>query len=219
MSAPHSRHASSDTTSSNSSYNFILEHMLSYPGTYEIPLRTMYTLNCAPRAQPPPSTVKSAPNTTNTSPTSPTFIDQQVATAQFTSNLMAQIAKLPHQPCSLPPAFVTTFLNRCFPMELHCVDFPQSLTALDYLKDLETRRRKELSRALEHLGIDSNVLNTAQDSEELAKWYPMVADWARSLESKEKRVDALYTQLYIALRRWVRPPQTNHDVSTNLFRS
>ena len=88
-------------------------------------------------------------------------------------------------------------------MELHLVDFPQSLTALDYLKDLETRRRKEVSRALEHLRIDQNVLETAQDSEELAKWYPMVADWVRTLENKEKKLDALYTQLYIALRRWV----------------
>jgi hypothetical protein len=162
----------------------------------------MYTLNCTPRAQSQGSTT---PPSDTGSPTSPSFSwnDQYAVTAQFTSSLMAQIAQLPQQPASLPPAFVTTFLHKSFPIELHLVDFPQALTALDYLKDLEMRRRKELAGTFKRLGIDENVLETAQDREELAKWYPMVADWVRGLEGKEKKVDALYTQLYVALRRWV----------------
>lgn len=28
-------------------FTWLLEHILTYPGTYEIPLRTMYTLNSA----------------------------------------------------------------------------------------------------------------------------------------------------------------------------
>ena len=42
----------SSGSSSGSSYQSILDHILVNPGSYEIPLRTMYTLNCAPRAQP-----------------------------------------------------------------------------------------------------------------------------------------------------------------------
>jgi hypothetical protein len=204
----HSRngsHASSKSSSSGASYQLILEHMMSYPGTYELPLRTMYTLNCAPRAQPLPSpTARSHPSSVANSPTSPTFpYDQQAATAQFTSALMSQIAQLPSQPCSLPPAFVTSFLNRCFPVELHMVDFPQSLTALDYLKDLETRRRKEIVSSLMRLGINEELLVSAPGDEELSKWNPIIAEWLKSLETKERRVAGLYGQLYISLRRWV----------------
>jgi hypothetical protein len=204
----HSRNNSSESTSSNgSSYHFILEHLLSNPNTYELPLRTMYTLNCAPRAQPPVPTSlgSSTPPSSDASPTTATFTaqDQQAAAAQFTTNLMSQLAKMPAQPCSLPPAFVTSFLNRCFPMDLAFVEFPQALTALDYLKDLETRRRKELRYALRHLGINNDVLHAAHSSAQLAQWYPIASDWVKTLEGKERRADALYTQLYIALRRWV----------------
>jgi len=81
------------------------------------------------------------------------------------------------------------------------VDFPQALTALDYLKDLETRRRKEVAASLSRLGIDRNSLGSEVD--ELARRYPGVAAWVRALEEKEKRVDAYYTGLWVALRRWV----------------
>jgi hypothetical protein len=129
--------------------------------------------------------------------------DNRVAAAVFKSNILDQIAQLPQQPASLPPAFVTSFLERCFPMQLEFVDFPQSLTALDYLKDLEMRRRKQLAYALQRHGIDRNILETAQSSEDLQQWYPAVTDWVSALDQKEKKADKLYTQLYIALRRWV----------------
>ena len=222
-----SSQTSSKSSSSGASYQLILEHMMSYPGTYEIPLRTMYTLNCAPRAQPMPAplsrsnsrskTLFTAPSSAGSSPTSPTFpYDQQAATVQFTSALMSQISQLPSQPCSLPPAFVTSFLHRCFTLELHLVDFPQSLTALDYLKDLETRRRKEIVNSLKRLKIDEGFLSSAPGDDELSRWSPSIADWLRSLEAKERKVDALYTQLYIALRRWVCwEPDCNCDNKLN----
>ena len=95
-------------------------------------------------------------------------------------------------------------------MQLECVDFPQALTALDYLKDLETRRRKEQAHALSHLGIDRSVLEHTENPEDLARWYPEVADFVRNLHKREKRADVLYTQLYVALRRWVRVLQPLH---------
>jgi hypothetical protein len=204
----HSRNgsqASSKSSSSGASYQLILEHMMSYPGTYEIPLRTMYTLNCAPRAQPLPSPgLRSNPSSSPSSPLSPAFpYDQQAATAQFTSALMSQISQLPSQPASLPPPFVTSFLNRIFPVELHLVDFPQSLTALDYLKDLESRRRKEIVGSLTRLGINEDFLSSASGSADLGRWSPAIAEWLRSLETKERKVSGLYSQLYVSLRRWV----------------
>jgi len=83
------------------------------------------------------------------------------------------------------------------------VDFPQALTGLDYLKDIETRRRRESAAALGRLGIDKTALK--KDSNELSKKPPGVAAWLKTTEASERKVDALYTQLYVALRRWVSP--------------
>ncbi len=74
------------------------------------------------------------------------------------------------------------------------VDFPQALTGLDYLKDIETRRRRDSAAALGRLGIDKTALKT--DSCELSKKPPGVAVWLKTTEASERKVDALYTQLY-----------------------
>src|SRR5579862_9136088 len=108
-------------------FPWILEHILSYPGSYDIPLRTMYTLNSSPRAQPPfryasrpdspPRAVHGIPTSPSKSPRarSPTTsipAEQQHAATnavamQFKTSLMTQISQLPTQPCSLPPSFLT----------------------------------------------------------------------------------------------------------------
>lgn len=195
----HLRNDSSESSSSSSSYQLILDHILSYPGSYEIPLRTMYTLNCAPRAQPPRS---ATPSSTSSSPfvAQGSFHDDK-ATQTFTENLMTQIQQLPNQPASLPPSFITSFLRRCFPGELVDVDFPQALTGLDYLKDLETRRRREVAGAMDRLGIDSDLLGS--DANPLTSRYPGVAQWVKSIEEKERKIEALYTQVFVGLRRWI----------------
>jgi len=119
------------------------------------------------------------------------------------SSLVTEVSKSSRKESSLPPAFITSFLQKVFPAQLECVDFPQALTALDYLKDIDNRRRKEQAHALKHLGIDRSVLDHTETSEQLATWYPGCADFIRDLPRREKRADVLYTQLYIALRRWV----------------
>lgn len=95
---------------------------------------------------------------------------------------------------------MTSFLRRCFSPNIDEVDFPQALTGLDYLKDLETRRRKEVFAALKRLGLDRDDLCS---KDELAKKYPGVLRWLESIEQNERKVEALYTQVYIGLRRWV----------------
>jgi len=201
----HARSDSSDTSSTGSSYQHILDHVLTYNASYEMPLRSMYTLNCAPRAQPMPHRrgTPSSSTSSSSSPTSPIMQHgwhEDSATQVFSENLMAQISSLPSQPASLPPSFITNFLGKCFPPELVCVDFPQALTGLDYLKDLETRRKREVACAINRLGYDRASL--PPDSE-LQQQFPGIAQWLQGIEDKERRVESLYTRIYVGLRRWV----------------
>lgn len=239
--------------SAGAGYTWILDHILTYPATYEIPLRTMYTLNSAPRAQPLPQSLsrptseqsrrsqqsqnshddgnnahhnnnnhhhRQSPKdasrrpseaddaSTPSVPPSPQQEAAQNAATEFKSNLMTQIAHLPSQPCSLPPSFITSFVRRCFPEELGLVDFPQALTGMDYLRDLDIRRRRELVGALRRLGIDRENLGPDGEARTVCG-NRAIAEWVRDIDEKEKRVEALYTQVYIGLRRWVCP-----DLST-----
>lgn len=202
--ASHSRANSAD----RHAYALILEHILNNPASYELPLRTMYTINSTPATRAGHSfshsrtRENSIDSRASNSPTSPNFpFRNDTAAESLTTNLMAQMANLPSQPTSLPPSFITAFLRKAFSADLRFVDFPQALTGLDYLKDLETRRRREVAAALECLGINRDTIGAAE--EELSRRFPGVLSWFRTLEEKERKIEALYTQLYVALRRWV----------------
>lgn len=105
------------------------------------------------------------------------------------------------QSFSLPPAFVTSFVRRCFPEDICLVDFTQALTALDYLKDLEARRKRELSLAIQRLGIDVAALDRIGDAS--SRNSPKLIEWVLDMQAKEKKTEAYYTKMYIDLRRWV----------------
>lgn len=216
--SPHNSTSSSSSTE-GAAFPWILDHLLNYPGSYEIPLRTMYTLNATPQAQMYPrqsirpatpslsdgSSLESAP----ASPASPSFPPEKQhqylpghnVTEHFKSCLMTHISRLPSQPFSLPPTFITTFVRRCFTDDLCLVDFTQALTALDYLKDLENRRKRELTLVLHRLGLGKDTME--QDGDAISRRHPKIAEWLLSMQTKEKKVEALYTQVYIGLRRWV----------------
>ncbi|KAF9696808.1 hypothetical protein EKO04_005648 [Ascochyta lentis] len=205
MSSTHSRSGSDDTNATSISY--ILEHVLQYPGSYEIPLRTMYTLNCVPRAQPLPKDLARGHTPSNSnggaSPTSGQFAwnSTESATMNFTSELMTHLNKLPLQPSSLPPTFIVNFVSRCFHPDLNLVDFPQALTALDYLRDLENRRRKEMVAAFERLHIHPDTYES--DMETMAETFPGIALWVRNVESKNKKAESYYAQIWMGVRRWI----------------
>ncbi|OAX81164.1 hypothetical protein ACJ72_04497 [Emergomyces africanus] len=200
-----------------SAWAWIAEHY-SQPESYEIPLRTMYALNSTAGAQPPFSLPQS-PGAAVTSAFSRELegnafplsrynlghkeenhssFNVNSTAALFKMHLMSQISQLPSQPCSLPPNFIASFVRRCFPENLALVDFPQALTALDYLRDLEQRRGKEIKTALEKLG----VLDIAFDKDDLAKRYPGVSSWIDSIMKKDRYAAALYSQVYLRLRHW-----------------
>ncbi|KAF2877886.1 hypothetical protein BDV95DRAFT_479750 [Massariosphaeria phaeospora] len=204
MSSTHSRNPSVETNATNASYNMILDHVLQYPGSYEIPLRTMYALNCAP--QPLSKDMPRAPTPNSASSTSPisgqfTWSETESATMNFTSQLMSHIGSLPTQPSSLPPTFIVSFVSRCFHPCLALVDFPQALTALDYLKDLETRRRKEMIAAFERVQIHQDTFD--KDVEFMSDTFPGIALWAKNVQGKNKKAENYYSQLWLGLRRWV----------------
>ncbi|RJE20643.1 hypothetical protein PHISCL_07009 [Aspergillus sclerotialis] len=184
-----------------SAYTWILDHWLRYPATYEIPLRTMYDLNCNSMRQQgahPPET-SSTPQSSHSSKSSQSSHDFSLdQAASFKAQLSNQIARLPSQPCSLPPSFITNFLRRCFAPQFEDVDFHQALTALDYLRDLETRRRRELTEAVQRLNLKPEDM---KDSD-LGRKYPGLSTWIESMKTKTNRVESLYSQVYINLRRW-----------------
>ncbi|KAE8147537.1 hypothetical protein BDV25DRAFT_31958 [Aspergillus avenaceus] len=188
-----------------SGLTWIFDHCLRYPASYELPLRTMYALNCNPTRQAPPA--NRAPETAfcnRPSHSSNSSVSSQDTpldrAADFRALLTHQIARLPTQPCSLPPSFVTSFLRRCFTPDLGDVDFPQALTGLDYLKDLETRRRKEVAAAIERLRLTPD--DVTNNKAELVKKYPNVLTWLEANNAKNRKAEALYTQVYIGIRRW-----------------
>lgn len=187
---------------------WIFDHCCArYPGTYEIPLRDMYALNCHPTksfllGSNSPETAFSPRNSTSTQASNSSQDSTVDAAADFRSQLIHQISRMPSQPCSLPPSFLTSFLRRCFPKELEQVDFPQSLTALDYAKDLENRWKKEMALALQRLEINREDVDNLRQSE-LAIKYPGVITWLESINAKARTLEALYTQLYVGLRSWM----------------
>jgi hypothetical protein len=140
----------------------------------------MYTLNCSPRAQPFPRSA--TPSSSNSSPTTSQFpspVEAQQAAIQFTNSLLAQINQLPAQPASLPRNFVTNFVKRCFTPQLELVDM------------------------VDKLSIDKLTLQPTEDTKQWCERDARIAEWVPSIFAKDKKIDALYTQCYIGLRRWV----------------
>ncbi|KAJ5989335.1 hypothetical protein N7481_004545 [Penicillium waksmanii] len=185
---------------------WIFDHCLRYPASYEIPLRDMYTFNCNPTNTPFPRTrspeTAFSPRNSASTHSSRSSNGSFDAAADFRSLMSHQIANRSSQPCELPVSFLTGFVHRCFTAELESVDFPQALTAIDYLKDLETRWKKEMEAALTRLGIKREDAENPNSSGFAGK-YPGVMTWLHTMNAKARTVTALYTQIYVGLRRWV----------------
>lgn len=190
-----------------SALTWVLDHFLRYPGQYDIPLPTMHMINRNQSKQSlpgnrSPETSSSPRSSTSSSSGSSQDASPSDATSYIRSALLQQVSRLPSQPCSLPPSFLSSFLRKCFGPELDKVDFPQALHALDYLKTLDSRWKKEMESALERLNIRREDVIDPSNSE-LASKYPGVSTWLQTIIAKTSRIQALYTQIYIGLRRWV----------------
>jgi hypothetical protein len=193
-----------------SSLTWIFDHCLRYADQYEISLRAAYELNCHPTKSTMTGSTPSvlsrnsvwskASKSTHRSSDTPSF--EADANAQFRAFLTRTVSQLPSQPCSLPPSFTTSFVRRCFCLDLAEVDFAQALTALDYLKDLQDRWKKEIDAAFRRLNVTADDARDPKNSE-LARQYPGVMAWYQEINGKARMIDFLYTQVYVGLRRWV----------------
>jgi len=194
MISSHSRNPSDESNSAAMAY--VLEHVLQYPGSYDFPLKTMWELNRLDRAQ-------ILPKSDNVSPVTGQFAWSSAETAamSFQASLMNQLKSLPTRTSSLPPTFINSYVSRIFCPDFSVIDWNQALTALDYLKDLETRRRKETYAAFERLGIHQETWAT--DMAYIAEKFPGIALWINNIEGKNKKAETFYGVIWINLRRWV----------------
>ncbi|OMP82550.1 hypothetical protein BK809_0006860 [Diplodia seriata] len=149
----------------------------------DLPLRTMYILNCASRGQHPlPSNAKGIEGV-----------------PEFTSILQTEMSQLPLQRTSLPYVFVRKFVKETFCQEeLGRVNFSQALTALDYLKDIEMRRQKMVQDMWQRVDIE-----TWESIEEKVSRDEAIIRLFNILNRKEKYLGELYAWLYVHLRQWI----------------
>jgi hypothetical protein len=202
-----------------SALTWIFDHCLRYADNYEISLRAAYELNSHPtksiatmgsssfaRSRSPSvfSRNSSYSKNSKSSRSSGSSYDagSYDTNAEFRACLTRTVSELPSQPCSLPPSFIISFARRCFCLELSDVDFNQALTALDYLKDLQNRWKKEIDAAFRRLNVTSEDAKDPQNSE-LARKYPGVMVWYKEISQKARLIDFMYTQIYVGLRRWI----------------
>ncbi|KAJ5487052.1 hypothetical protein N7530_001352 [Penicillium desertorum] len=191
-----------------SALTWIFDHCLRYADNYEISLRAAYELNCQSTMSPSfvlksPSFFRNSVFTKNARNSKSSFDTPTYDTnAEFRACLSKTVAELSSQPCSLPPSFILSFVRRCFCLELSDVDFAQALTALDYIRDLQGRWKKEIDAAFNRLNITAQDASHPQQSE-LAHTFPNVLVWYKDISNKARMIDFLYTQVYIGLRRWV----------------
>lgn len=193
----------------------ILEHVLQYPGSYDFPLKTMYELNRMDRSLPKdfarslPSPNKSG----NASPVSGQFAwsASETAITAFQASLMNQLKSLPTRNSSLPPSFINNFVLKVLHPDVEMCDWIQALTALDYLKDLETRRRKETAGAFERLNIHQESWDA--DMAEMAEQFPGIALWINNIEGKNKKAEQYYAAIWLNIRRWVRQDTLLTDIN------
>jgi hypothetical protein len=202
-----------------SALTWIFDHCLRYADSYEISLRAAYELNSHPTKN--SAAMGSSPFAGSRSPSifsrNSSYSKKSKSTrssgssydtgsydtnAEFRACLTRTVSELPSQPCSLPPSFIISFVRRCFCLELSHVDFNQALTALDYLKDLQNRWKKEIDAAFRRLNVTSQDAKDPQNSE-LARRYPGVMEWYNDISRKARMIDFMYTQIYVGLRRWI----------------
>ncbi|KAI7977357.1 hypothetical protein EIK77_004773 [Talaromyces pinophilus] len=193
--------------SDGSAMPYILEHYMMNPTSYEIPLRSLYALNC----QTIPLTAgtkKFKESNFANPPMQNSTLPLADAASQFKAQLISHISKGPHQ-YNLPVGFTMSFVRRVFADNLEHVDFPQALTALDYLKNLESRRKKEILAAFDSLDVEwsispSQTIRVSEiNKQDLREKYPGVVRWIESIEAKEREAVSIYIKMCLSLRRWL----------------
>ncbi|KAF2147421.1 uncharacterized protein K452DRAFT_293845 [Aplosporella prunicola CBS 121167] len=173
----HIRSASEASQEHRRNQERLMETIHSHTNGKDLPLRTMYILNCASRGQ-----ATSQPKPAD-----------RAHEQNFTSILQQEMSQLPLQRTSLPLVFVRKFVRDTFCQDqLSRVNFSQALTALDYFKDLEMRRINTVQEMWHRLGVD--VRATPGGS---------LGELAHLIDLKERYLTEMYAWLYVYLRQWI----------------
>ncbi|CAD6443108.1 ef576bc7-2172-4d41-97de-92937d1cfbe6 [Sclerotinia trifoliorum] len=97
----------------------------------------------------------------------------------------------------LPPDFIRKWcLDKVFTKVEEQVDFSQALTGIDYLQDLECRRREALREVALRLNIDKNNWKKVLSADPDAK------KWVEDIQAQETIIEDFYATCFIDLRIW-----------------
>lgn len=98
----------------------------------------------------------------------------------------------------LPPDFIRKWcLDRVFTKDEDQVDFDQALTGIDYLQDLECRRREALREVALRLKIDKHNWRRVLSADPDAK------KWVEDIQAQETIIEGFYATCFVDLRIWV----------------
>ncbi|QSZ33426.1 hypothetical protein DSL72_004994 [Monilinia vaccinii-corymbosi] len=108
----------------------------------------------------------------------------------------------------LPPEFIRKWcLDKVFTKVEEFVDFSQALTGIDYLQDLECRRREALREVALRLKIEKNNWRKVLSSDPDAK------KWVEDIQAQETIIERFYAACFIDLRIWT----MLHELKTEPF--
>ncbi|KAI5289366.1 hypothetical protein KEM54_003998 [Ascosphaera aggregata] len=177
-------------------FSCILDRILDHDGAYDIPLRSIFEFNLQAESN-TSYAISGSPSAKVQDFSKP--IKEEDSLAALRSKLLQQVTgRSAAEQCKLPPSFLTSFIRRCFVPDLEYVDFPQALTALDYVKDLESRRVNEVAAVLQKLEHLNGLHHHGLESSKLAG----VIRLKESIIDRSIDAAALYSQVYLSLRQW-----------------
>ncbi|KAJ6020617.1 hypothetical protein N7540_006121 [Penicillium herquei] len=198
------------------SLTWIFDHCLRFPTTYEIPMVVLYKINAhpiepikyhnfddLPRYDPPTETVIEAiaRRDAGIKPKRDSKGANIDPIADFRAMMIHSISHLPSQPCTILPSLLVSYIRRCFVSEVDKVDFQHAMLAIDYLKDLNNRWKKEFEKALETLSITRTDIVDPINSP-LSRKFPGNMAWVEKMFLMARDLEVFYTQIYLGLRRW-----------------
>ncbi|TGO43202.1 hypothetical protein BHYA_0002g00060 [Botrytis hyacinthi] len=97
----------------------------------------------------------------------------------------------------LPPDFIRKWcLDRVFTKDEDQADFDQALTGIDYLQDLECRRREALREVALRLKIDKHNWRRVLSADPDAK------KWVEDIQAQETIIEGFYATCFVDLRIW-----------------
>ncbi|KAM3154225.1 hypothetical protein ABEW05_005364 [Botrytis cinerea] len=97
----------------------------------------------------------------------------------------------------LPPDFIRKWcLDKVFTKDEDQVDFDQALTGIDYLQDLECRRREALREVALRLKIDKHNWRRVLSADPDAK------RWVEDIQAQETLIEGFYASCFVDLRIW-----------------